>query len=115
MNLASLSVRLTVEPSCLGKNSEVRIRGEVRNVGSVVTPARSESSLLLINGEPAANWPLAIGNGMRDPREFALPPGEQIEFQRTLPASSLFQRPGKQEMVLVVEGVPSPAVTIEWQ
>jgi hypothetical protein len=115
MNAPALSVRLAVEPAHPAQNSGLEVRGTVHNVSGSAIPARSESSLLLINDEPAANWPLAIGNGMRDPREFALPPGEQIEFQRTLPASSLFQRPGKQEMVLVVEGVPSPAVTIEWQ
>jgi hypothetical protein len=109
----ALAVRLFVKPARVSAVSELEIRGDVRNLSDAVIDTRVSASVLLVDGEPAENWPLAIGNGIRDERELALPPGEQIEFQRNLPASSVLRGQGQHELILVVRDVRSPAVTIE--
>jgi hypothetical protein len=109
-----LVVRLFVEPATVSGDSELSIRGDVLNSGVAEVDTRTHASVLLVDGEPAENWPLAIGNGIRDARELALPPGERIEFERRLPASSVLRRQGSHELILMVEGFRSPAVTIQW-
>lgn len=115
MSAPSLAVKLFVEPARIAGDSELDIGGEVLNTGLATIDTRVSASVLLVNGEPSQNWPLAIGNGIRDERESALPPGEQVEFHRRLAASSVLRRHGPQEMVLVVEGVRSPSVTVQWE
>ncbi|MGB0122497.1 MAG: hypothetical protein WA419_22075 [Silvibacterium sp.] len=115
MSTPSLAVRLLVEPARISQNSELNIRGDVRNTGDAVVDTRIYASVLLVDGKPSENWPLAIGNGIGDERASALPPGERIEFHRTLPASSVLRQRGLHEVVLIVEGVCSPPATVQWQ
>jgi len=108
-----LDVELTVLPVSDVFSALLDIRGVVKNVGSATIDTEVWQSILLVNGEPSDVWGLAIANGLRDPREFALPPGDTVEFRRSFPSASILQKVGRYELVLQVRGVCSPAVTIE--
>ena len=115
MSQTAIAVELSVEPAKVTGGAELDIRGAVRNLGTEVVDTRVHASRLLVNGEPSDTWSWAIANGIRDERELALPPGEQVRFQRKLPASSVLRRPGRYELVLDVLGVKSNPVMVEWQ
>ena len=111
--VVSLVVELAVTPARVSGDTPLAIRGTVRNVGSSTLDTEIWASTLLINEKPSENWPLAIANGLRDEKEFALPPGERVEFRRVLPSSSLLSAPGRYELVLVVHGVRSAPIVVE--
>jgi hypothetical protein len=82
------------------------VKGAVTNRGGDTIDTRVRHSELRVNGELLQTWGLAIGNGSRDEREYALPPGERVEFARVL-GRELFDGPGDYEVVLNVLGVDS--------
>lgn len=108
-----MAVELSVCATVSGGEESLDIRGTVRNTGEQTCDTRIWSSSLLVNGEPSMNWALAISNGLRDVREYALPPGESVEFRRVLPAASLLPGPGRYTLVLEVRGERSQPVVIE--
>lgn len=107
-----LTVELSVAPKQVGKDAQLDIRGAVRNNGSSPIDTRIWNSTLLVDGIPCEHWAWAIANGIRDEREFALPPGEQVVFRRLLPVTSVLLKPGHHDLVLVVRDVSSPRVTV---
>jgi hypothetical protein len=88
------------------------ISGTVTNAGDSTVDTQLATSSLLVNGQASDVWGWAIANGLRSEREFALPPGEQVEFRRVLP-SSLLPGLGRHELVLEVHGHRSPTVMVE--
>jgi hypothetical protein len=110
---AAMNVDLSVCATRAGGKESLEIRGTVRNTSEQTLDTRVWASSLLVNGEPSMNWALAISNGLRDVREYALPPGESVEFRRILPAASLFPGPGQYTLILEVQGEQSDPVTIE--
>jgi len=113
MNEPDVIVGLVVTPEKLSADTDLYIHGTVRNTGSVELNTQLYLSRFLVNDQAYAAWQLIIGNGIGDPREFALPPNERVEFERILPAFSLLPEPGRYKLVLEVLGVRSPAVTVE--
>jgi hypothetical protein len=115
MSAPILEVELSVDPASVSERSQLDIRGAVRNRGALDIDTRIYASDLVVNGAPSRSWSRAIANGISDEREFALPPGERVQFRRLLPASSVLPGPGRYELVLSVHGVQSAPVTVEWQ
>lgn len=109
----SLIVELDASPACALFDSRLEIRGTVHNITAAVIDTDIIRSTLLVNGAASDGWSWAIANGLRDGREFALPPGEKVEFRRTFPSSSILPGPGRYELVLLVLGIRSTPVTIE--
>jgi hypothetical protein len=109
-----LDVELEVDPHevTLETLDQTTISGAVTNLGTETIDTRVRTSELSVNGESLLSWGLAIGNGARDAREYALPPGERIEFSRVM-GSSLFRGPGEYELVLSVGGVDSPPARVK--
>ncbi len=91
--MVMLRVELTVTPARVSKDALLDIHGGVRNLAPSKGNTEVWASTLLVNGEPSASWSWAIANGFRDEREFALPPGERVEFCRRLPSSSVLPEP----------------------
>ncbi len=107
-----LTVELTVTPGRASGDTLLDIRGAVRNHGSSTVDTQVWKSTLLVDGIPCERWSWVIANGIRDEREFALPPGEQVEFRRVLLAGAVLPEPGRHELVLVVRNIPSPKVIV---
>ena len=108
MTEPALRVELEVDPAEVTPQTAdiVTVNGAVTNLGDAPIDTRVRYSQLRVNGEPLPSWGLAIGNGARDEREYALPPGERVEFSRVM-GSGLLRSPGEYDVVLDVLGVQS--------
>ena len=108
MSTTPLQVELEVDPVEVTPTTIdlATVKGAVTNRSGETLDTRVRHSELRVNGERLQMWGLAIGNGSRDEREYALPPGERVEFARVL-GRQLFAGPGEYEVVLNVLGVDS--------
>ena len=113
MSATPLQVELEVDPVEVTPTTIdlATVKGAVTNRGGETIDTRVRHSELRVNGELLQTWGLAIGNGSRDEREYALPPGERVEFARVL-GRELFDGPGDYEVVLNVLGVDSDPVRV---
>jgi hypothetical protein len=107
-----LVVTVAVSPAPLPADEAPMVTGTTRNRGNQPVPLELHTSRLELDGEAVAAWPLAIGNGLVDPRTLSLPPGEEVTFRRGLGAGALGS-PGTHTVSLVVRGTPSGPVTLE--
>src|SRR5919201_3919108 len=71
----------------------------VRNDDTETIDTQLPSSTMLVDGKPLLSWNNAIGNGARDVRASALPPGETVRAKRVL-GPALVREPGEHEAVL---------------
>jgi hypothetical protein len=108
-----IRVELIAEPAALTEQTlpTLTIRGIVTNLGSHTVDTQGYASELLVDDQPSMAWSMAIGNGARDARERALPPGERVELKRVM-GSGLFKEPGDHTLVLRVRGVASNPVKV---
>lgn len=75
-----------------GWTKELFIHFTLVNDGSETIDPKIESSKIIINGVELENSGLILGNGPRDARWSALPPGDALEFTYAL--ESYFKKPG---------------------
>jgi len=108
VDASALSIQLTVTPEHVTEADldELTVRVRVANDGDRTVDLQLPSSTLTVDGEELQAWNLAIGNGARDARESALPPGDSIEAARVL-GRWLVDEPGDHEVVIEVLGVRS--------
>jgi hypothetical protein len=111
--MAPLAVDLSVTPTRVTAEDTLDIEGAVHNRGPETVDPQVAASRLLVDGEPADVWGMAIANGLGDEREAGLPPGERVAFRRELPAGSVVPGPGRHRLVLVVRGTRSGPVVVE--
>jgi hypothetical protein len=109
----ALRVSLTVTPERVdeGRLEELTVRVRVENEDDRTLDLQLPASRLSVDGHPLQAWNLAIGNGARDARESALPPGDSIEAARVL-GRSLVDAPGEHEVSIEVLGVRSGQVRV---
>jgi hypothetical protein len=108
-----LQVSLTVTPERVTEDElgGLTVRVSVANEGAEPVDLQLPASRLTVDGRPLQAWNLAIGNGARDARESALPPGDSVEAARVLGAS-LVREPGDHEVAIEVLGVRSAPVRL---
>ena len=113
MSAPALHVSLEVTPERVGRDEldELTVRISVENEGEDTVDLQLPSSTLTVDGRPLQAWNLAIGNGARDARESALPPGDSIDAARVLGAS-LVRESGEHEIAIEVRGVRSDPVRV---
>ena len=75
-----------------GSTKELLIHFTLVNDGVKPIDPKIESSKIIINGEELENSALILGNGPRDARWNALPPGDMLEFTYAL--EDYFKKPG---------------------
>ncbi|MEJ7731584.1 MAG: hypothetical protein WKG00_20520 [Polyangiaceae bacterium] len=78
----------------------------VINEGAAVVEPRLGESSLLVDGVVLPIWTVYIGNGARDERFAALPPGDRLDFSYAM-GTALPRAPGKYVLVYVVRGARS--------
>lgn len=99
----------------VGLRPPFMIRFYLVNDGDKAIDPKIESSTLFINGKECkgeddkVNWQQSIGNGPRDDRWEALPPGDYIGFGFAVGDS--FKEPGIYRVKWKGEGFESPEVT----
>ena len=113
MEPPALRVTLTVTPERIdqGALDDLTVRVRVENEDDRTLDLQLPASRLSVDGSPLQAWNLAIGNGARDARESALPPGDSIEAARVL-GRSLVDTPGDHEVSIEVLGVRSEPVRV---
>jgi len=83
------------------------VQVSVTNEDTETIDLHLESSTLLVDGLRSLSWNVAIGNGPREARESALPPGESIQAARVMGGWLVRREPGDHEVVIEVCGVRS--------
>lgn len=103
-----LHVVLTVTPGRVTAASldSLTVWVSVANEDTETIDLQLVSSTLLVDGRRSMFWNVAIGNGARDARESALPPGESVQAARVM-GDGLVREPGEHEVVIEVCGVRS--------
>ena len=102
MKAEMIKVALTAEPLqfTMSERKNFKISIAATNQGDEVVNPELYRAKLSINGEDSIVWMLAIGNGAREKKWFALPPGETVSLTWPSLGESLFPNPGVFEMVL---------------
>lgn len=82
------------------------------NLGAGTVDPQLHRTRLLVDDRDVPAWSLAIGNGRREDRWFALPPGETVSLTWTSLGERLFPAPGDYVLTLRLGGTSSPAVQV---
>lgn len=96
-------------PFSSGGDNQFILHFGVVNDGDKTVNPDTESSQLLINGEPLKNWYNIIHNGIKSTYNHALPPGGHLNF--TYGMGSYFEKPGIYKVVWKGKGFESPEFT----
>ena len=76
---------------------------EAKNQGETVLNPELHRAQLLINDQPSMAWGLAVGNGLRPEKWYALPPGEMVSMTWSTMGPSLFPESGDYTLVLQLD------------
>ncbi len=90
-----------------------RIGIEATNLGCEIIDPELFRAQLLVNGRESEIWRLAIGNGRREAKWFALPPAETVSMTWSTMGESLFPSPGIYTLAVRLDGNESQTVTID--
>ena len=99
---------ITAHPAQLtmAQRATFRLRRTVTNEASEPLDAMHAMASFTLNGEDSMSLDLAFGNGAREMRWSALPPGESAFDEREM-GESLFPAPGTYVIAMTVDGVTS--------
>lgn len=102
MQTTTVALELGVKPLqfSMSERDWIKISITATNQGSEVVDPELHRTRLYINGKDSLIWNEAIGNGKREPKWFALPPGETVSLSWSTMGKSLFPAPGKYKLVL---------------
>jgi hypothetical protein len=110
-----IQLRLIADPLALTmeKLRFFRIGIEATNLGCETIDPELFRSQLLVNGRESEIWRLAIGNGRREEKWFALPPGETVSMTWSTMGVSLFPFPGIYTLVIRLDDNESQPQAVE--
>jgi hypothetical protein len=96
MRKGPIRLTLEVEPLKLTmrERENFRISLSATNDGAEVIDPHLHHAKLFVNEEESKAWSLAIGNGKREAKWFALRPGETVSMTWSSMGDSLFTHPG---------------------
>jgi archaellum component FlaG (FlaF/FlaG flagellin family) len=114
MNMDAIEFEIVVTPSKfnLADIGKVQIAMQVLNTGAEIIDADAHLFDLQVNGEPSMVWSLS-GNGIREAKWSALPPGESVSRTWDSLAAGLFPAIGIYKLQLSWNGKMAPLVTVE--
>ncbi len=90
----------------MARRAAFRLRRQVTNTGSAPADAMRTMATFSLDGAPSMELDMAFGNGVREQRWSALPPGETVFDERAM-GESLFPVPGDYEIAMTTDGVTS--------
>ena len=114
MGEQAIRLELRAEPSRFNMATRDRLRLSVTatNESSEVVDPGLHRAELRVNGERSSAFGLAIGNGRRDPKWFALPPRESVSMTWSSLGESLLPGVGEFTLVLAHDGREAEHVTV---
>jgi hypothetical protein len=97
-----IQLKLKVEPKefSMPERQRFKISLTATNQGKETIDPELHLAQLLINNKASRQWNLAIGNGRREEKWFALPPGDTVSMSWSSLGPSLFPTPGEYTLVL---------------
>lgn len=108
VSASGLRWTITAHPARLtmAERATFRLRRTATNEGIGPLDAMHSSAQFTLNGEASMALDLAFGNGAREMRWTAVPPGESVFDEREM-GESLFPAPGTYRIAMTVEGTTS--------
>ncbi len=102
MKAEMIKLELTAEPLQLtmSERKNFKISIAATNQGDEVIDPELHRAQLFVNGKWSKVWSLAIGNGRREEKWFALPPGGTVSMTWSSLGESLFPNLGAFTLVL---------------
>ena len=115
MKKGAIKLLLSAEPRqfTMSERRIFKISLAATNQGGETVDPQLHRARLLVNGEESKAWSLAIGNGKREAKWFALPPGETVSMTWSSLGDSLFTRPGLFTLVLDFDETQSAPIQVE--
>lgn len=95
-----LEIRAAPLQLAMPERKNFKISIAATNQGDKVIDPELNRAKLFINGKESKVWGLAIGNGKREAKWFALPPGDTVSMGWSSMGESLFPAPGEYTLVL---------------
>jgi hypothetical protein len=114
MSADRIQLRLIADPLALTMEELrfFRIGIEATNLGCETIDPELFRAQLLVNGRESEIWRLAIGNGRREAKWFALPPAETVSMSWSTMGASLFPFPGIYTLVIRLDDYESQTETV---
>lgn len=109
-----IQTRLSAEPTSLTKDTrdQLRLTLSATNVGTEVVDPELHRAELLVNGRRSRAFALAVGNGKRETKWYALPPGDTVSMTWSTLGERLLDEPGEYTLQLSHDGQEAEPVTV---
>lgn len=106
--MSQLDLKLVVDPATLAMADRPRFKAgfEITNRSASVIDPKAWDAVLLVNGQRAPAWDLAVQNGAHDDTWTHLPPNQTLAMSWPL-GEALFEAPGDYHLVLQLAGAES--------
>jgi hypothetical protein len=110
----AIDVELRAEPVELtvSERGHFTVSIAATNRGDAAVDPELHRTKLLVNGTESKAWSLAIGNGQREAKWFALPPRETVSMSWSSLGESLLTGPGEFLLTLVYDDKASAPVRV---
>lgn len=107
-----LQLHAEPEPLTVATRDRLRLSVTATNEGAEAVDPQLHRAELRVNGERSSAFGLAIGNGKRDPRWFALPPGESVSMTWSSLGEALLPGVGQFTLRLALDDAEAEPVTV---
>ncbi len=113
--LDKIEVALRAEPLqlTLAERKNFKISIAATNRGGTTVDPELHRAKLSVNGKESKVWSLAIGNGKREAKWFALPPGETVSLTWSALGESLLTGPGEFSLALRFNEKEIPPIRVQ--
>jgi hypothetical protein len=110
----TIHTQLSVEPASLttATRDQLRLTLTAKNVGMEIVDPQLRSAQLTVNGRRSRAFSLAVGNGRRENKWYALVPGDSVSMTWSSLGESLFPEPGEYTLVLSHDGREAEPVVV---
>jgi hypothetical protein len=109
-----IQTRLSAEPASLTMDTRDRLRLTLSatNVGMEIVDPELHRAQLTVNGRRSRAFAMAVGNGKRESKWYALPPGDTVSMTWSTLGERLLAEPGDYTLVLSHEGREAEPVSV---
>jgi hypothetical protein len=110
----TIQTSLRAEPTSLTVDTrdQLRVTLSATNVGTEIVDPELHRAQLLVNGQRSQAFAFAVGNGRREAKWYALPPGDTVEMTWSTLGERLFDGPGEYSLVLSFDGREAEPVSV---
>ena len=117
MKKEAIHLEFKAEPLKLtmSERKQFKLSVAATNGGSEVVDPELHRARLFVNGKESKAWSLAVGNGKREAKWSALPPGETVSMTWSSMGESILTGPGTFTLVLRLDETELAPVRVRVQ